>query len=120
MNRDENSPCSERSAERAACGGAGVDEVDDALGLREIELAVEIRAPRELAGLGDARAELEAALQQQPQHDRAAVAVQLEHVLTRVRLRAPEKERDALVDGFAVGVAKSREHRTRGRQARGR
>ena len=60
--RCENSPWSERSAQRAACGGAGLDQVGDGLRLGEIELVVEIGALREFAGLGDARAQLQAAL----------------------------------------------------------
>ena len=79
-----------------------VDEVGDALGLREVELAVEKRALRELARPREARAELDAAREQQPQHRRAAVAVQLEHVLAGVGARRREVERDALVERLAV------------------
>ena len=54
--RCENSPCSERIAQRAACAVAGIDQVGHALGLRQVELAVEEGALREFAGLGAARA----------------------------------------------------------------
>ena len=60
------------------------------LGLREVEAIVEERAARELAGLGDARAQLDAAAQQLAHHDRAAVALQLEHVLAGIRMRRAE------------------------------
>ena len=72
-------------------GGRGVDQVGDALGLREVELAVQERALREFAGLrrgarrarGSARAASRSTA-------RAAVAVQLEHVLAGVRMRRRE------------------------------
>jgi hypothetical protein len=92
----------QRAAGRARGGlGAGVDEVGHGLGLREVELVVEEGALRELARLGQAaaRAGLQAARQQQLQQHRAAVGLQLEHVLAGVGVRRREVQRQALVDG---------------------
>ena len=84
----------QRAAGRACCGlGAGFDQVADGLGLREVELVVEERAFAELTGLSEAQArqvrigQLKATRQQQLQHDRAAVGLQLEHVFAGVRVR---------------------------------
>ena len=80
------------AARRGARGGGRrrFDQVGHAFRLREIELAVEERALREFAGLGEPRAELDAAREQQPQHRRAAVAVQLERRPRRCRNAARE------------------------------
>ena len=86
---------------RARC----VDEVRHALGLREVHAAVEERSARELPGLGDARAQLDAAAHQLPQHDGAAVTLELDDVLARVRMRGRKEERDAAIDQGAVAVA---------------
>ena len=120
-------PCSMRSsisASRSACDFARefageaarrrahgrrrrrFDHVGDAFGLREIELAVEERALRELAGLGEPRAELDAAREQQPHDGRAAVAVPLDDVFAGVGMRSRKVERDARIDRRAVRVAK--------------
>ena len=57
---------------------------------------------RELAGLGEPRAELDAAREQQPHDRRAAVTVQFEDVLAGVRMRLREVEREARVDRLAA------------------
>jgi hypothetical protein len=49
---------------------------------------------------------LEAARQQQLQHHRAAVGLQLEHVFAGVGVRRREVDRQAAVDGLAVGARK--------------
>ena len=107
----------ERAVERARGRarrrfGAGVDQVGDGFGLGQVELVVEEGALGEFARPGDAQARrarpvrrridrgggLEAAREQQLQHDRAAVRLQLEHVFAGVRVRRREVERQALID----------------------
>jgi hypothetical protein len=102
-----------QAADGAARGrlGSRLDEVRDRLGLREIEPVVEERAARELARLREARAELEAPAQQELQHDRAAVTLQLEDVLAGVGMRRRKIERDPVVDRPTCGVAKARARR---------
>ena len=107
-----------QAAHRAPRGGLGrrVDHVGDRFGLREVELVVEKGAARELAGLREPRAELERAAQQHREDERAAVALELEHVLAGVGMRRGEVERDAVVDRRAVRVEKDRARRApRGR-----
>ncbi len=86
--------------------GAGVDQVGHRLGLRQVELVVQERPLRELAGLGQPQPErlpgLEHPAQQQLQHHRPAVPLQLEHVLAGVRMGRRKVDRDALVDRAAV------------------
>ena len=61
----ENSPCMERTAARAAAAAAGVDQIRDGFGLRDVDLAVQKGALAEFAGPRHAAAELEQPLQQQ-------------------------------------------------------
>jgi hypothetical protein len=49
---------------------------------------------------------LQAARQQQLQHHRAAMGLQLQHVFAGVAVRRRKVERQALVDGLAVGTRK--------------
>ncbi|ANY61086.1 hypothetical protein MA05_01965 [Comamonas aquatica] len=97
--------------------GAGVDQVGNRLGLGQVDLVVEEGALGELTGLGQAQAGqdrgavgprrlrgLQAARQQQLQHHGAAVGLQLQHVLAGVAVRAGEVQRQAMVDGRALGV----------------
>ena len=65
----------------------GVDQVADGLGLRQVDAAVEEGAQRELAGFGQARAGVERALHGVAQHDRRAVAGDLDHVFGGVGSR---------------------------------
>ena len=107
-----------QAAGRRARGrrGRGVDQIRDALGLREIELPVEKRALRELSRPGEPRPELDAASEQQA-HDRGtAVAVELEHLLAGVRPRRRKMERKALVERFAVGAEECSAHGDAGRE----
>ena len=110
------------------CLGARVDQVGDGFGLREVELVVEESALGELARRGDAQSGqallarrivtlargLEAARDQQLQHDRATVRLELEDVFAGVRMRRREEDRQTAVDGVAIG----REERDVGRVAR--
>ena len=114
--------CAVERARRRARGrlGAGVDQVGDGLGLRQVELVVEKRALGELARPGDAqggqdgrsvaavdrRRGFETAREQQLQHDRTAVRLQLEHVLSGVRMRRRKEDRQAVVDRRSGSVAK--------------
>jgi hypothetical protein len=90
----------ERGARRG--GRAARDEVRDGLGLEEIELVVQKRAQRELAGLGRPRAERVGVCEQRVAHDPAAVAVQLDDVLAGVGARRGEIEHEAAVERLAA------------------
>ena len=103
----------ERTGQRptgAARGGfgAGVDQVGDGLGLRQVQLAVEEGAARELTRLGQPHPQrgigLQAARQQQLQHHRAAVGLQFQHMLAGVGMRRREEQRQAVVDRLALGA----------------
>jgi hypothetical protein len=102
---------------------ASTSEIGHGLGLREIELAVDEGALRELAGVGQARVRLrglqglQAARQQQLQQHRAAVRLQLEHVLAGVAGRRREVDGQAAVERCAVGA---QEGQQRGRARRER
>ena len=114
----------QRTRGRARSGlGAGVDQVGHGLGLRQVELAVEERARRELAGLGRSqRAQVfasggsrgsgfEAAHHQKLQHHGATVRVQLEHVLAGVRVRRGKVQRQALVDRPRLRIEERQQRR---------
>ena len=76
--------------------GRCIDQVGHRLGLRQVESIVEERTPRELPRLGKPQAHraprLEAARDQQAQHDRTAMPLQFEHVLAGVRMRRRESK----------------------------
>ena len=103
----ENSPCSERTAERAALRGRGIDQVGDRLGLGQIHLAVEEGAAAEFTGFGQPGAEVEAAREQHLHDDRAAVALQFEDVFAGKGMRIREKQQNSAVDRSTVGRRKS-------------
>ena len=100
--------------------GAGVDQVGNRLGLGQVDLVVQEGSFGELARQGDAQAaqiglagsrvgggtRLQAACQQQLQHHRAAVGLQLQHVFAGVAVRAGKVQRQPLVDGLALRIAK--------------
>ncbi len=86
--------------------GAGVDQIGDRFGLRQIELVVEKRAFGELAGPGDAHVgQRQHALEQQIEDHRPAVALQFQHVFAGKGVRPREPQRDALIEGGAGSVA---------------
>ena len=58
----------------------------------------------ELARPREPRAELERALDEQVHHDRAAVAVQLEHVLAREGIRRGKVDRESLTSISLAGA----------------
>ena len=68
----------------------GVDQIGDGLGLHEIEPAVEVRAQRELARLGQPRAGRHRQFDDAPQQQRAAVPADLDDVVARVGVRRGE------------------------------
>src|SRR5690606_7936867 len=70
----------------------------------------------EFARLGQTRAEFDRAREQQVQHGRTAVRVQLQGVLAGERSGSPKEERKTGIDRLAVGT----EEGTQGRDARGR
>ena len=90
-------------------GGGGFDEVGDAFGLGQVELAVEEGAAGELTGLGHAGAELEAAGQQHLHDHRAAVALQFDDVFAGEGVGRREVEEEAFVDQPVIRAAKAGE-----------
>ena len=101
-----------KRAQRRARGGGGgrLDEISNALGLGQIELAIEKGAARELARLGQAGAQLQTALEQHLHDDRAAMALQLEHVFTSEGRGGGKVERDALVERHPVSIKEAGKH----------
>jgi hypothetical protein len=97
----ENSPLSERSAERAASRLAA--------SMRSATASFEEGAPRELPGFGDARAGIQAGREQRLHHHRSAVSLQFEHWLAGIGMRRRKVQREAFVDGIAVPVAERAE-----------
>ena len=94
----------QRTHRAARCGfGRRVDQIDDGLGLRQIELAVEIGAARKFAGFGEPGAKIEATCQQHVQHDRAAMALQFKDVFAGVGVGSRKIEQQAGVDQTTVG-----------------
>src|SRR5476651_2410148 len=91
-----------------------IDEVGDAFGLRQVETVVEEGALGEFAGLREPRAQLDASMKELLHHDRAAVALQLEHILPRIRVRGREEKRDTPVHDVALDGAKARQGRVAG------
>ena len=103
-------------AQGAKCGArrlpaCRVDEVGDGLGLGEVELPFQERAPRELTGFGEPCPRIQAGAQQLLHHHRSAMALELEHRLARIGVRRSVVERDSLVDALALCVAKRGECR---------
>ena len=100
--------------------GAGVNQVSHGLGLGQIHLVVQEGALGEFARARDTHAgqtgracgriggqtRLNAARQQQLQHHRPAVGLQLQHVFTGVGMGGREVDRQPLVNHAAVGRAK--------------
>ena len=78
-----------------------LNEVENALGLIVVEPSVQERALRELAASRQPRAGGQAGLQDATRRDRAAVALELDHVLARIGLRRPERKHDRLVNHAA-------------------
>ena len=89
----------DRAVELAFCEKPGafaarVDEIEDALGLRQVELAVEKRPPRELAVLREPCARLKHQPQRAPRRETPAVTVDLCHVLARETVRTRHEDRE--------------------------
>ena len=99
------------AAERAAhlAGGlAGLgqrlrlDQVAHRLGLRQVQLAGEKGALRELARLGQPRAQLQRALQQQLQHHRRAVRGNLHQIFGGIGVGRGKESDHRLVDAAGI------------------
>ena len=75
-----------------------VDQIGDRFGLRQIDAAVQKRAQRELAGLGEPRAARIAAATIASQHDRAAVRADLDDVFAGVRCGRGKVRDDDVID----------------------
>ena len=77
--------------------GAGLDQVGDGLGLGQVELVVEKCTLAELTGPSQACTQLQATAQQQVEHHRAAMALQLQHVFACEGVGAGEVDGQAFV-----------------------
>ncbi len=97
------------TALRCACRGcrAAGDEIGDCFGLHQVELAVEEGSLGELARSRRAGTELQHAAQEQVEHGRTAMCVQLDDVFAGVRARRDETDGKAAVDRITAFVAKS-------------
>ncbi len=104
-----------QAARRRARGGGGrcIDEIGNALRLHEVELAIQECALGELARFGDARAQLDAAREDEAQHRGSAVAVQFQDGFAGVRTRRREVQHQPVVERRTRRVAKGGD----GRQA---
>jgi len=71
--------------------GRGIDQVAHAFRLRQVDPAIQIRAQRELARLGEARARVHRQRDGMPQHHWRAMARNLHYLFGCVRTRAREK-----------------------------
>ena len=87
--------------------GAGIDQIGDRLGLRDVDLAVQEGALAELARPRRAAAELERAPHQHVEHEDAAVALQLQHVLAGERSGRRKIQGEPSIDGLAVARRES-------------
>src|SRR5690348_11387179 len=87
----------------AALGcGLGRDEIGDAFGRGEIELAIEEGPPREFAGLGEAQPRHRRELLEQASEDRAAAMnMELGNVLAGIAARPRKEEDEPVVDDLA-------------------
>ena len=83
--------------------GFGVDEVGEALGLGEVELAGQEGAAGEFAGLGEAQAGDGAkGFEQQARHGAAAMGMEFQHILAGEGMGAGEEEGEGLVERGAL------------------
>jgi hypothetical protein len=90
----------------ALCFGFGGGEVGDRLGLREVELAVEKRAPRKFAGLGKPQPEASQRRDQRRDDRAAGVDLKFGDVFAGGAARRGEPQYDRVIDRLAAtGVA---------------
>ena len=95
----------QRAYGAACCDGSGrVNQINDCLGLSEVELTVEERASGKFARLRDTRAKLQATSQQHLQDDLATVRVQLKHLLASEGAWRGKMEQQSAVDDTAVSA----------------
>jgi len=98
----------------------GVDEVDDGLGLRQVELAVQEGPAREFAGSRLPRPGGQQCLQSGGQHGGRAVALQLNGLLAGVAVRRAAHDAEALVNDAPLPVVQQAEDETAVRRVRKR
>jgi len=100
--------------QRAHCrargiGRTGFDQVGNGFGLRKVELVVEEGTFGKFTGARQPRTQCQHAAQQQVEHHRTAMALQLEDVLAGEGMRSLEKNREPLVEHAAIVVMERRE-----------
>ena len=88
----------------SGCLGAGFDQVGDTLGLRQVQLAIEKSAFAEFPWLCQACTQCEAPAQQNLQHSRTPVTLQLKDVFSRVGPGAREEQRNPCIQSPAAGI----------------
>ena len=86
--------------QRSSLPAIGRDQVHHGFGLGQAQLSVQEGPPGIFAGSRRNCPGLDAALHQSPGHGAAAMAGQLDHILTGVAVGCAEEERHALVEGF--------------------
>ena len=98
----------------------GVDEVDDGLGLRQVELAVQEGPAREFAGSRLPCSGGQQCLQPGGQHGGRAMALQLNGLLAGVAVRRAAHDTEALVNDAPLPVVQQAEDETAVRRVRKR
>ncbi len=86
--------------------GGGIDQISHAFSLRQVHFVVKKGALREFARLGEARTQLQAALQYGLQHRRAAMALEFQHLFPGIGMGRRKEQRDALIQRTAVSSQK--------------
>ena len=99
--------------------GTGLDEVEDGLGLGQVDLSIQKGALGEFAGVGLARAGGEEGVEDAPGGLRAAVALDFDRILAGVGMRRAEHEPERVVEDFAGAGRDGRAVRERAGGPRG-
>jgi hypothetical protein len=89
--------------------GRRVNQIGNPLGLRQIESAVEKCALGIFPGLRNPRAQLQTPGQQHLYHHGPAMALEFDNIFARVGLGRRKKQRDTLINGYVIRIAKTGE-----------
>ena len=100
--------------------GAGINQVGNGFSLRQVDLVIQKSPFSELSGLRhpylrqtgltvrriDLASRFQATRQQQLKHDRAAMRLQLQHILAGIGMRRGEKNRQPLINHLTLRILK--------------